>query len=107
MVRPAHQKDARQNCSDILPFSADFYAVVGSETLYFIYVDVVLTLVVWLLFVEECYFVLRTYKHYNIAIKSIWLISIYPAQPYVRAGVDIPDCHPYACHPVHRSCALG
>ncbi|KAK7504039.1 hypothetical protein BaRGS_00004771, partial [Batillaria attramentaria] len=78
MVRPAHQKDARQNCSDILPFSADFYAVVGSETLYFIYVDVVLTLVVWLLFVEECYFVLRTYKHYNIAIKSIWLISIYP-----------------------------
>ncbi|XP_076463184.1 organic solute transporter subunit alpha-like [Babylonia areolata] len=62
----------------LLPTSEEYYAVIDTEKLVFTFVDVVLTVIIFVLFVEEVYFVIKTYKHFNIVIKSIWLISIYP-----------------------------
>ena len=56
------------------------HAAISNEKFYFLWVDGVLTVAVLLLFAEECYFVVKTYKHFNITTKSIWLISIYPVR---------------------------
>ncbi|KAL8560733.1 hypothetical protein ACOMHN_046416 [Nucella lapillus] len=59
--------------------------VIETDKLIFLFVDVALTVLIFALFAEECYFVVSTYKHFNITVKhfqttvrSIWLISIYP-----------------------------